>query len=357
MARDFGAKPVYAELPVAGLAVDSSYQRSIEARRNQGAIERICENFRWPLFGIVTVTKGLSGYLIIDGQHRTEAAKRLKITSVPCLVVPMLSKKDQALAFVAANRDRVAVTSFAIHHALATAGDERSLALEALCAAAEIEIPRYPIPAASMKPGQTLAIGALSSMLDGRGRDRSVELLGALRRAWPQEKGALRAPLISAVTTMDTIRGIDAASLERALKRDGMKAFDKACREMLESGGNSKSRTQAAITVISRLMGIGATAIEIKPVAAKPAAERIAPKPHKPIPVSDGRTKPKVGPTRAEIDSAISSFVAKNGVTKCPPAAVSATTADPGSKFDHEVLTEAQRRARQASGNVRQWRV
>jgi hypothetical protein len=120
-ARDFGPRPAYADLPVRDLAVDSSYQRSIEARRNQAAIERICENFRWSLFGIVTVTKGLTGYLIIDGQHRTEAARRLKLASVPCLIVPPLSRQDQALAFVAANRDRVSVTPFAIHHAMVAA--------------------------------------------------------------------------------------------------------------------------------------------------------------------------------------------------------------------------------------------
>lgn len=363
MTDRFGPRPTYADLPVAELAVDSSYQRSIEARRNQLAIERICENFRWSLFGIVTVTKGLTGYLIIDGQHRTEAARRLKLNMVPCLIVPPLSKKDQALAFVAANRDRVAVTQFAIHHALAAAGDPKATALQTMCEAAGIEIPRYPIPSSGMKPGQTLAIGALGGLLDTLGHDRAVILLHAVRGAFADERAALRAPLISALSALDAEMPLDAAALMRALAHKGLKEFEKECAVLLLDGGNSKTRTLAAVTVISRLIGRDtappatsapspAAAVAAPPAVAKPAPApaKPAPKPYRPIPVSDGRATKKVGPSRAEIDSAITSFVSSKGVTKCPPAAVAPTTADPGSKFDHIVMTEAQRRARQASG-------
>jgi hypothetical protein len=385
MTDRFGPRPEYADLPVADLAVDSSYQRSIELRRNQAAIERICEGFRWSLFGIVTVTKGLTGYLIIDGQHRTEAARRLKIATVPCLIVPPISRKDQALAFVAANRDRVPVSQFAIHHALVAAGDEHAAALDRLCTAAGIEIPRYPIPSSSMKPGQTLAIGAVSVILDSRGPERAAVLLKAIRQAFPNERAALRAPIITAVSTLDTVDDIDADALQRALAKAGLKAFEKECALLMIDSGNSKGRTQAAIAVIERLMGlkrpqnaveeITPSASKINAVAEKPAPERIissprpvnsaglplapkaAPKPvRQPIPVSDGRAKPKVGPSREELDRAISSFVATKGVTQCPPAAVAPTEARPGSKFTHEVLTPAQQRAREAgeAGNRRQ---
>lgn len=359
-ARDFGPRPQYADLPVAELHVDQSYQRSIEARRNQSAIERICENFRWSLFGIVTVTKGLTGYLIIDGQHRTEAARRLKIEAVPCLIVPMISRKDQALAFVAANRDRVAVTAFAIHHALAVAGDERAMALAAMCDAADVEVPHYPIPANKSKPRQTLAIGALGAMLDALGAERGAALLGAIRQAFRDDAGSLRAPLIAAVTAMDQAAPIDADALRKALARIGHKAFEKRCAVLLaEAADGSKRRAEVAGAVLAEIMGLkraASTAMPRQVAKAAPAPAKSAPKPYKPIPVNDGRATPKVGPTREEIDRAVSSYVATKGVTKCPPAAVAPTQADPGSKFDHQVedqFTRAQQRVAEAGSATR----
>jgi len=340
MTDRFGPRPTYADLPVADLAVDSSYQRSIEARRNQAAIERICENFRWSLFGIVTVTKGLTGYLIIDGQHRTEAARRLKIASVPCLIVPPLSRKDQALAFVAANRDRVAVTAFAIHHALAAAGDVSACALQAMCEAADVEVPHYPIPANKSKPSQTLAIGALRTLMECCGKTRGAELLQAIRGAFHSDTGALRAPLISALAAIEGDRRIDVVLLQKLLSRIGHKEFEKRCAAAMADGKDGQGRrTDAAVTVLTALMGPGADHPAAPPPVTKasPAPVKPAPKPYRPIPVSDGRSKPKVGPTRDELDRAISSFVATKGVTQCPPAAVAPTQADPGSKFQHEV--------------------
>lgn len=125
----FGPKPELAWLPVADLAVDPSYQRSVETRRSQAAIEGIAEHFRWALFGTVTVTKGLVGYLIIDGQHRVEAARRRKIVSVPCIAIGTASVREQAMAFVDANRRRLTVGPFAIYHAMVHAGDEDANAL------------------------------------------------------------------------------------------------------------------------------------------------------------------------------------------------------------------------------------
>jgi hypothetical protein len=254
MTDRFGPRPRYADLPVADLAVDSSYQRSIELRRNQAAIERICEGFRWSLFGVVTVTKGLVGYLIIDGQHRTEAARRLKIETVPCLVVPPISRKDQALAFVAANRDRVPVTQFAIHHALVAAGDEKASALAAMCSAAGVDIPHYPIPANKSKPEQTLAIGALAQLLEARGQERGAALLGAVRRAFASDQGALRAPIISALAAMDQASPLDPGAVERVLKGIGHRAFEKRCALLLIDGANSKTRAQAVIAVLTELL-------------------------------------------------------------------------------------------------------
>lgn len=317
-APDFGPRPQYADLPVADLAVDSSYQRSIEARRNQAAIERICENFRWSLFGIVTVTKGLTGYLIIDGQHRTEAARRLKIASVPCLIVPPLSRQDQALAFVAANRDRVAVTQFAIHHALAAAGDEKAMALQAMCVAADVEVPHYPTPANKSKPNQTLAIGALGGLMERCGPDRGAELLRAVRGAFRNDSGALRAPLISALAALDAARRIDAAALQRALTRTGLKDFEKRCAVAMADGKDGQGRrTDAAVAVLTDLMGLapqtsgGSRQIPsnsdapppVRP-AALPIVARPAPMAPKAAPVARKTPEPVSEPTSAELFTA-----------------------------------------------------
>lgn len=230
---DFGPKPELRWIPVARLTVDLAYQRSLETRRSQQLIAAIAGGFRWSKFGAVLVAPIESGgagrgrpreanadlrrranpapgaalehgsYALLDGQHRVAGARQLGIKEVPCIVIEAASTEEQAQAFVGANRDRVAVTPYALHHAMVAAGDPRARAVARVCQAAEVEIPRYPIPVANLKPNQTLALGTIAKAVgpliggsDTTDEASVVIALRILRQRFADVAGALRAHLI-----------------------------------------------------------------------------------------------------------------------------------------------------------------
>ncbi|QEX37296.1 ParB/Srx family N-terminal domain-containing protein [Staphylococcus lugdunensis] len=67
-------------LNVMGLMTDMSYQSPV--KENQ--VKRILKNFDKDSLDAITVNLRPNGfYYIIDGQHRVEVLKRLKISTVP----------------------------------------------------------------------------------------------------------------------------------------------------------------------------------------------------------------------------------------------------------------------------------
>ena len=86
-AHDPGPLPELAWLSVAKCSVDASYQRTFESRTSQALVSRIAENFRWSAFQAVLAAKRGAGWVIIDGQHRVEAARRAGIEHVPAVIV------------------------------------------------------------------------------------------------------------------------------------------------------------------------------------------------------------------------------------------------------------------------------
>lgn len=210
---DFGPKPELKWLAVAKLSVDMAYQRSLETRRSQQLVANIAGNFRWSKFGAVLVApRPLGSFALLDGQHRVAGARQLGIAQVPCIVIEAASKEEQAQAFVGANRDRVAVTPYALHHALVAAGDPRARAIARVCEAADVEIPRYPIPASNLKPNQTLALGTIGKLLgaldhgDQTAHEALVmSALTVLRRRYATTQGAIRAHLVQGLVAFLTL--------------------------------------------------------------------------------------------------------------------------------------------------------
>ncbi len=198
-ARTAGDRPELAWLRIDALQVDRRYQRDTGSKRSKKLIAQIAANFRWAMFGAVQVARSPGGkFAIIDGQHRVEAARRAGFEQVPCIVVQADSVNDQALAFLAANRDRVIVNPMALHHALVAAGDSSSGAVQAVADAAGVTLPPYPVPAAQMKPGQTVALGAIAAVLRDHGAAHAELVLRALAAAFEGQAGRLRGPLIRA---------------------------------------------------------------------------------------------------------------------------------------------------------------
>ena len=195
-----GAKPKLGWLPVARLSVDARYQRTLESRRSQKLIERLVDRFNWSVFQAVVVTENGADWLIIDGQHRTEAARRRGETHIPAVIVAPMSTAEQAAIFVSANQDRVAVNPFALYYAKLAAEDPDALKIDAYCKALKITVARGPTPIAHLKERETIALKVLSNIVTNGDvfGDTAISLL----TLWPNAPGALSAIFIKAVRSV-----------------------------------------------------------------------------------------------------------------------------------------------------------
>jgi hypothetical protein len=174
-----GAAPQLKWIEVASLRIDPAYQRPLtgSGRRN---IARIAEHFRWSKFGTVVVAPGLGGvFAIIDGQHRTLAARARGITMVPCQIVA-IDGRDQADAFAAINGAVTRVHPCSLYKAALAAGLDWAVALKRACAAAGVTLATRPTATFELKSGQTCCVGTLRGMLERIGEDGVTRALQRL---------------------------------------------------------------------------------------------------------------------------------------------------------------------------------
>jgi hypothetical protein len=199
-AHDPGPKPELTWLPVAWLSVDPRYQRDTGSRRSLNLIDKIAGNFRWSRFGVASVVSEVAKkggrFFVVDGQHRVEAARRLNLAKVPCVVLPHATVEAAAVDFVAMNRDRVVVTPLHIYHAQLAAGDAQALAIAAVCKAAGVELCRHQVPASQMKPGQTLAVATIAKLVQAGGEKFATRVLAQVAKAGQGVPGAVNAAAI-----------------------------------------------------------------------------------------------------------------------------------------------------------------
>ncbi len=216
--KDFGERPELGWLPVAMLSVDMTYQRKIDGRRSQVAIEQIVSNFKWSCFGTALVTPKDDGWMIIDGQHRVEAARRLGIKTVPCIVVNQAPLAEQAAIFVSTNQIRVQVNPYTLFHARLTAGDPLATEVQRLCDDAHLSIPKYPIQKSSMAPGQTLALATLERIVkNGSAAARSGVI--AVGHAFRDRAGAATAVILQAASLVAGVKPDSAAATQAWFQR------------------------------------------------------------------------------------------------------------------------------------------
>ena len=94
-------EPELAHLPVRELRTDIDYHRSFHSVLVDCMVERYED---W-LFGVLGVAIYDGNYYVYDGGHRLEAARRLGLEHVRCLVQPM-SKESAAELFLLLNTER-----------------------------------------------------------------------------------------------------------------------------------------------------------------------------------------------------------------------------------------------------------
>jgi hypothetical protein len=231
-----GAVPMLQWLPITDLVVDPGYQRPIvgQGRRN---VIRIAQAFSWSCFSPVVVSPMEGGkFVIIDGQHRTTAAALVGFDSVPCQVV-IAAREQQAVAFKAINGITVPISPMAFHAAAVVAREPWAIDVADVCIRAEVEILRYPLPVERQRPGQTMAIGAITRCLKRYGAETLITALQCITQTTNNKPGALTARVIralcevldsnhhwrdSGLTLLEAFDGIDLAAIQsEAAKRSG----------------------------------------------------------------------------------------------------------------------------------------
>ena len=192
-----GAIPKLQWLAIADLVVDSTYQLPIE-EGGRRKVDRIAREFCWSCFAPIIVTPLEGGkFAIVDGLHRTTAAALVGFDSVPCQIV-FATREEQAVAFRAIN-GTAPISRMSLYAAALVAREPWAVRLAEVCARAEVEPLRYPVPVAKQGRGQTMAVGALMQCLKRYGEETLITALRCVTQTTNNQPGALSACTIKAL--------------------------------------------------------------------------------------------------------------------------------------------------------------
>lgn len=230
-----GPLPLLQWLSISDLLTDPSYRPPI-TRRGRRIVNRIANSFSWSRFATVLVAPAEDNkFVIIDGERRTTAAALLGFEKVPCQIVAA-ARAEQAIAFKVINKGATAVSRMALHATGVDAGDPWAARLVEVCARAEVELLRYPVPIDRQAAGQTMAVGAISQCLKRYGEETLITALQCVTQTANNKPGALSARTIKALCA---VLGNDPA-----LRDSGLALLETFDRIDLMSLGNG-SRTGA----------------------------------------------------------------------------------------------------------------
>lgn len=180
--RDPGPQPQQEWLPISTLVIDPEYQREVK-RDGRRAIERIASNFEWTKFSAVVVAPASNGrYAIIDGQHRTTAAKLIGIASVPCLILA-LDRAGQAASFAAINGSVTKITPWHLFKAALAAGDGWAKRAARVASDAGCRLMTYNKSMAEREAGELYGVNTIRDLIDKHGENTVTVALKAYRQS------------------------------------------------------------------------------------------------------------------------------------------------------------------------------
>lgn len=186
-----GRMPVLQFVPPSELAIDTSYQRSIETTESKALIRKIAQFWNWDLCQPLVVsrrrTEGGDVYFVIDGQHRLAAARlRSDIGQLPCVVVEYATASDEAASFVHLNQQRRPLNALDLFKAALASDDAEAKAIMAALDNADLALATHNNVAA-WKPGQVAIIGGIQRAWRRDGAAVATEALQVLSTAFPNE--------------------------------------------------------------------------------------------------------------------------------------------------------------------------
>lgn len=171
-------------VPLKHLFIDPAYQRAI-LDSGKANILKMVEEFSWTKFGVLDVTRrGKDRYAVIDGQHRATAALiHGGVREVPCLILER-TPAEEARAFAAINHNVTRIHPLQTFRAAVSGGDPEAMSVAKACAEAGVTIAPY--PKNELRPGETMALGAVRACMKLRGAETLITALMILRAADPQ---------------------------------------------------------------------------------------------------------------------------------------------------------------------------
>lgn len=182
--RQLGTLPILQWAMLEQLQIDPEYQRSIDNSPSQALIRKIAQHWDWSLCLPLVASRrpGVSELYVIDGQHRLAAAvMRRDIAQLPCVVLDMANKADEAAAFVHLNQQRRPLNKLDIFKAAVASGDTESKAIVAAMNEAGLSIAPHSNYTA-WKPGQVSNIGGIEAAWRQHGPTRTRAALSVMAR-------------------------------------------------------------------------------------------------------------------------------------------------------------------------------
>lgn len=186
-----GRMPVLQFVAPHELAIDASYQRSIEGPESKALIRKIAQHWNWDLCLPLVVSRrreeGEERLFVIDGQHRLEAARlRKDINQMPCMVKEYSSAADEAASFVHLNQQRRPLGALDLFKAALASEDPEAVAIMDAMAAAGLSLAAHSNYTA-WKPGQVAIIGGIQRSWRREGARVVTEALQVLGTAFSGE--------------------------------------------------------------------------------------------------------------------------------------------------------------------------
>lgn len=145
------------------------------------------------LAGTVVLSSRAGGPYCIDGGHRIALARESGVSHINAFVIEGLAQRDEARLFTKYQRERRALTSFALYRADIVAGDPDTVAMDRVVHVAGFQI------AKNASPNNITAIDSLRYVQRVGGEDLLARTLALIKRFWIGEEKALSGQVIKGV--------------------------------------------------------------------------------------------------------------------------------------------------------------
>jgi hypothetical protein len=171
------AAPTFRMVRPTALLVEESYQRDLSPRSVK-LIRKIVSGWDWAKFKPPVCAETPDGLHVIDGQHTAiAAASHPDIGEILVVVVEAPEVESRAGAFVAHNRDRLAMSALQIFVAEVTAGSAEAISVLKAVTSGGGRIPRNTPAKGGSRPGEIVAIAAARRVHSANGPERLERLV------------------------------------------------------------------------------------------------------------------------------------------------------------------------------------